>query len=254
MRDHEPADGSLNPGRIATVLERVRSRAPLVHASMNTVGQAFVANALVALGADVSMTAAADDIADMVPRADAFLVNLGTLDPARAAGIEAGIAAGAKAAVPFVLDPVKVDRAPGRRAFAEKLIARGPAIVKGNAGEMEALSATAFPPGTVRITTGPVDVVALAARRVGLANGTRMLARVIATGCAGGAVIAAARAVEWDPFLAGVAGLAIWEVAAEIAAEDAVGPGSFAVALLDRLAALTPETLAERLKILDAPR
>ena len=40
--------------------------------------------------------------------------------------------------------------------------------------------------------------------------------------------------------------MAYYTVAAELAAEQSAGPGSFAVAFLDALATVTPETVAER--------
>jgi len=234
---------------IAGVLERLRQTAPLIHASMNTVAQAFVANALTALGADVSMTSAADEVGEMVERADALLINLGTLDPARCDGITAAVTAAGRAGMPFVLDPVKVDRAPRRLALAEHLIGKGPAIVKGNVAEMAALSPADG--AAAMVTTGVADTVVHGDRRAVVANGTPLLARVIATGCALGGVIAAARAVEPDPFLASLGGLAIWSVAAEQAAEGAAGPGTFAARLLDCLATLTPEALANAVRLSD---
>ncbi|GMA20872.1 hypothetical protein GCM10025862_28930 [Arsenicicoccus piscis] len=44
-----------------------------------------------------------------------------------------------------------------------------------------------------------------------------------------------------DPLLAAAGATALLTIAAERAAESASGPGSFAVALLDQLAAVTPE-------------
>ena len=249
------ADGAASPptpADLARVLEAIRIRRPLVHASMNTVAQAFVANVVTALGTDVSMTSAADGIAEMVTRADVLLVNLGTLDPGRREGIEAAVAAAGAAGVPFVLDPVKVDRAPGRRAFAERLIALGPAVVKANAAEAvalaDALDGLAASGGAVA-ETGAVDRIVAGGRRVALANGTPLLSKVIATGCASGAVVAAAFAVEPDALVAATAGLAILSVAAEIAAEVAPGPGSFAVRLLDALDALSPDDLERKVKL-----
>lgn len=249
--DRGPAAARLpGPADAARILEAIRTRGPLVHASMNTVAQPFVANVLTALGADVSMTSAPEEIGEMVVRADVFLLNLGTLDPARRAGADVAVAAAVPAGIPWVLDPVKVDWGPARRAFAEDLLARDPAIVKGNAAEMAALGgAIAAARHTAFVTTGAEDVVEAGARRVRLPGGTPLLARVVATGCAAGAVVAAARAVESDDLVAAAAGLGIWSVAAEIAAEGAPGPGSFAVRLVDSVAALSPDQLAERIRV-----
>ena len=47
-------------------------------------------------------------------------------------------------------------------------------------------------------------------------------------GCAGSALVAAALAVEADPFIAASAALTAFGVAGEVAARDVDGPGSFA--------------------------
>ena len=48
------------------------------------------------------------------------------------------------------------------------------------------------------------------------------------------------------PTTAATAATATYTVAAEVAAERAAGPGSFAVALLDSLATLNPQELTEK--------
>src|SRR3984893_15007185 len=76
----------------ADILARIRARRPRVHCITNAVAQNFTATMLLAAGAVPSMTIASDEIADFVARADALLVNLGTLDPERRAAIEIAIA------------------------------------------------------------------------------------------------------------------------------------------------------------------
>src|SRR5580704_15833883 len=93
------------PAIAADVLARIRARRPRVHCITNAVAQNFSANMLLAAGAVPSMTIAADEIAEFVSRADALLVNLGTLDPERRAAIELAVTT-AGARVPWVLDPV----------------------------------------------------------------------------------------------------------------------------------------------------
>jgi hydroxyethylthiazole kinase len=96
--------------------------------------------------------------------------------------------------------------------------------------------------GAVAVS-GPVDLlVAPGTGVVRVANGTPLLTRITGGGCALGAVIAAfAAVVPEDPGTAAVAGTLVHTVAAELAARDAGGPGTFQPLFLDRLAALTPE-------------
>jgi len=68
-------------------------------------------------------------------------------------------------------------------------------------------------------------------------------------GCAGSAIVCAALAVEADAFLATVAALGLFGVAGEIAAQEARGPGSFAMTIIDALHHLDRAALHARLKV-----
>jgi hydroxyethylthiazole kinase len=62
-------------------------------------------------------------------------------------------------------------------------------------------------------------------------------------GCAGSAVLAACLAVEPDRFRAAVSALLLFGIAGEVAAQHSRGPGSFAIAIIDALAALDRDTV-----------
>jgi hydroxyethylthiazole kinase-like sugar kinase family protein len=294
-------------GEIAAMLERVRQTRPRVHAIMNSVAQKLVADGLSVLGAIPSMTANMEEIADFAAKADALLVNLGTLegerrevirtalssmgrtityevtptpDPSPQGGGEhrglpaerqipeisaetamqaspsplwGGVRGGGKTASgshrrqrPAVLDPVFCDVSPTRLAFARELLGAGITTVRGNKSEMAAIGMTE---GIVRIETGPVDTIRLGARTIRLANGHPWLALVSGTGCLSGALIAAFQAVAPDELRGATAAIATLSIAAEIAAEKAEGPGSFAPALLDALHAIDEKAISERLRI-----
>lgn len=231
------------------IAERIASAIPLrtsprVHAIVSPVAQPLVANVAAAAGIDISMSTDAGEVAAMAPRSDAILVNLGMLDAERREGALAAVRSGR----PFVLDPVKVDRSPDRLAFARELLAYRPAVVKANVAEMLALGPV--PDGTVRLTTGPRDVVRRGEAVMALANGHPLLDRVVATGCALGALVAG-RLASLDPVLAAATAVSQLNLAAEQAADGAGGPGSFAVRLLDALAGVTAATVRERLRLLE---
>jgi hydroxyethylthiazole kinase len=252
---HAPRD---LPHIAADVLARIRARRPRVHCITNSVAQNFTANMLLAVGAVPSMTLARDEIADFAGRADAVLINLGTLDPERRAAIELAVTAAGER-VPWVLDPVFVDRSAPRTAFAQALLARHPRAIRLNASELAALAGDAprddllaryaRQSASVIGLTGDRDIVADGARRVGIANGDPLMAKVTAMGCAASAVVAACHAVERDAWRATVAGLLMMGVAGEVAAANAHGPGSFAVAILDALHALDAATIAQHARI-----
>ena len=114
---------------------------------------------------------------------------------------------------------------------------------------VEAARTLAAETGAVVAVTGAVDYVTDGAKMVEIHNGHPLMARVTGLGCSATAIIGAFLAVERDPLMATVAGLAVFGVAGEMAAEWAAGPGSLQVALLDALYALTQSDLAQRLKL-----
>jgi hydroxyethylthiazole kinase len=247
-------------GEIAAALrQRLRARGPAVHCITNAVAQNFTANVLLAAGATPSMTLDREEIATFVASCDALLVNLGTLDRERRAASEIAVTTAVENGLPWVLDPVFVDRSASRAAFARELVARKPAVVRLNRAEFAALSRTEPTPEAatayarenkvVVALSGETDLVTDGVRMAALANGHPLMARVTAMGCAGSALIAMALGLERDAWRAAVGALALIGVAGEIAAESARGPGSFAVAIIDALHGLDAPTLLARTRV-----
>jgi hydroxyethylthiazole kinase len=243
----------------ADVLARIRDRAPRVHCITNTVAQNYTANMLLAAGAVPSMTISPEEVVSFVAGADALLVNLGTFDAERRSAISIALGAAQTARMPWVLDPVFIERSPGRGQFARELLAREPTAVRLNGAEFdslfggdaaaEAASRVAKACGTVVALTGNADIVTDGARRVTIANGDPLMSLVTGMGCAGSALVGAALAVETDPWLATNAALIALGVAGEVAAESARGPGRFASWILDALHSLDRATLRTRAKV-----
>lgn len=209
----------------------LRLRRPRVHALTNPIAQALSANALAALGAEPSMSAHPRDILALARSADATLVNLGMLEPAREAAIEALLTEGAALTKPIVLDPVMADRVPFRRELAERFAVFPHLLVKGNAAETAALNGV-FPAEVTRITTGEADRV----EAFEITGGHPLMARFSGSGCLAGAVIAAFASVEPEPVRAAAAALTALRHAAAEAGAQAQGPGTFVPLLLDSLA------------------
>ncbi|WP_349368160.1 hydroxyethylthiazole kinase [Salinarimonas sp.] len=254
--DHRTAALAADAARL---LAETRARRPRVHALTNAAAQAFTANLLLAAGAIPSLTIAAEEAGHFARRADAVLVNLGTLDAERRAGIPVAVAAAREAGRPLVLDPVFVEASPPRLAVARELLAQGPAIVRLNPGELEALGGRAPTPetaaalaradGLVVALTGATDVVTDGVRSLRIGNGHPLMARVTAMGCAGSALVAAFAALEPDRVTAAAAALLVLGVAGEIAGARAVGPGSFPAAYLDALDALCEADLVSHARV-----
>lgn len=248
-------------------LGRVRAQAPLVQCVTNSVVVNFTANALLAAGAAPAMVDIPDEAGPFASVADGLLLNLGTPTAEQcAAMVEAAEAANA-AGTPWVLDPVAVGSLPVRTALAERLRDLGPSVVRGNASEVIAVSgagaggrgvdatddvegavgaarALAQTTGGVVAVSGPVDVVTDGERLVRIANGHELLTRVTGGGCALGALMAAFAAVDEDRLATTVAAVTVYTVAAELAAKESAGPGSFAVAFLDALASVDASAVA----------
>ncbi len=230
----------------AQLLDRVRTTAPQVHVLTSTVAQSLSANLLLAAGARPSMSGAPGEIEAFAARTGALVVNLGMLDAMRRDAIDRALPILETRRVGWVLDPVKVERSPDRLAYAQALIARGPSVVRANAGEMEAVGRVY---GPVMATTGPVDVIEHEGRRLVMGNGDPLMARVTAMGCAGTTLVGAFLAVEVDAFVAAGAALLVLGVAGEIAGERAGGPGTFPPAFLDALYHLDATALASRARV-----
>jgi len=243
----------------AALLDRLRARSPRVHCITNAVAQNFTANALLAVACVPSMTLSPEEIAPFVARSHALLVNLGTFDRERREATEVAVATASHYNVPWVLDPVFVDRAPPRAAFARDLVARAPKVVRLNHAEFSAL-AGAKPTREALVAyardkkitiglSGETDLVTDGERVATIANGHPLMAKVTAMGCAASALIAACLGVEQDAWRATAAALVMIGVAGELAATQAEGPGSFAVAIIDALHNLDGPTLIAHARV-----
>ena len=141
-----------------------------MHCITNAVAQNFTANMLLAAGAVPSMTIAQKEVRAFAARADALLVNLGTFDAERQKASLAAIAVANKRGMPWVLDPVFIDRSPPRAAFAKILLAQEARARSGSTRPnsarcraarptMQALARFAKARGTVVGLTGEHDFV-----------------------------------------------------------------------------------------------
>jgi hydroxyethylthiazole kinase len=247
------------PHIAADILMRLRARSPRVHCITNAVAQHFTANTLLAAGAVPSMTLSPDEIGAFVARADALLVNLGTFDAERRAATAAALEVVVERRIPWVLDPVFIDRSAARAEHAKSLVAQNPNAVRLNGAEFTALSGGepddaalaryALDKRAVMALTGTVDRISNGAQQTRIENGHPLMARVTAMGCAASALTAAFLAVESDAFAASASALLCFGVAGGLAGERAGGPGSFPAALIDALYALDKHTLEEKARV-----
>ena len=255
------------------LLLRIRDRHPLVHHITNFVVMNDTANATLALGATPVMAHAKAEVAEMVGMASALVLNPGTLTPD---WVVAMVLAGQRAnklGMPVIYDPVGVGATKFRtttgQLFLKKLHLT---VIRGNSGEIGALAGAdgvvrgvdsvkgvadpvrvaqnlAQQSSAVVAITGKRDFVSDGRRTLGVDNGHALLQTITGSGCMATTAIAAFCAVEKDYLLATTAALACYGLAAERAARQTRGPGSFRVALMDALYQLTPAQIKTGIRI-----
>ena len=261
---------------MAAAVREVRATNPLAPSVTNTVTQNFVANAQLAVGGSAAMVYLPDEGECVAALGGATYINLGTLMPVYAETVPATARACAEAAKPWVLDPVGIGIGSLRTDLIAAVKAWPPTIVRGNASEIiavaepwgldvadadgrgprgvdatdsvEAARAAAvavarFTKGAVAVS-GPVDLVTDGTVVVRAEGGSPLMCSVTGSGCSLGGVTAVYACVA-DPFTAALTATAAYNLAGVQAAARCEGPGSFQVAFLDALAALTAEQIAD---------
>lgn len=243
-----------------------------MHCLTNVVVTNWTANVLLAAGAAPAMVDNEQEAELFAGVASGVLVNLGTPQENTVAGMRGAVRGALAAGTPWVLDPVAAGGLPWRTGVARELVAMGsPAIIRGNASEIAGLAGGAGGRGVdstdapdavaavadelarthscVVAVSGEVDLLTDGSRVLRMSNGHEWLTRVTGVGCSLGALMAGFAGVEDDPLVAAAAATALLTVAADQAAAGAAGPGTFAVALLDRLASLSPAELAAAVRL-----
>ncbi len=257
-----------------STLRTMRESKPLVHQITNYVVMNETANATLAVGALPVMAHAAEEVEEMAGLASALVLNIGTLSPH---WVEAMLLAGGAAnarGIPVVLDPVGAGATEFRTATSRRILDLvDVTVLRGNAGEVASLVGAAAEVrgvesmstgldaselartaarrlGVVASVTGPVDHVSDGERVLAISNGHELLGTVTGTGCMSSALTGCFLAAKpGQPLEAAAEALAAFGVAAEDAAVDAGGPGTFHARLYDALYALQPDALDGRTRI-----
>ncbi|MGA2247250.1 MAG: hydroxyethylthiazole kinase [Verrucomicrobiota bacterium] len=249
------------------LLERVRQRGPVVHHLTNWVTIYDCAQIVKTVGASPVMAHAPEEALDMVRIASALVLNIGTLTVEFVQAMKVAARAANEKGIPVVLDVCGAGATPLRDAKVFELLDQTSInVIKGNASEIARVAGedvrtqgvdstvvaadlkklahglAARRQATV-VITGKIDVVADSAGVTLVKNGDVMLTRVVGTGCMAASVIGAFVAVEADHRRAASAGLACYEIAAELAAQQSSGPALFKQALFDCLYQLDRPTV-----------
>lgn len=257
---------------VATALDALRARRPLVQNITNYVAMTVSANVLLALGASPAMVHATDEVEDFVAISDALVVNIGTLSPPWVDAMRRAVLAANQARKPWVLDPVGCGATPYRTQTSGELAEFRPTIIRANASEIMSLAGAAGEgpkgvdsttgsdaaldaarrlarrSGAVVAVTGAVDYATDGENAVRVEGGHAMMPLSTALGCSLSAVTAAFAAVA-NPLTAAVTALATFKVAGAEAAQRCRGPGHLPAELCDALHLLDGAALRQRATI-----
>ncbi|WP_416412075.1 hydroxyethylthiazole kinase [Pantoea sp. App145] len=248
----------LSTAQLAQSLQLLRQHMPLVHCMTNDVVQTFTANVLLALRASPAMVIEVDEAAQFSGFADALLINVGTLTRDRRDAMQAAVSAANRAGTPWTLDPVAVGALTFRTEFCQQLLSQQPAAIRGNASEILALANQAAGGRgvdslhqadaaisaaqqlardyhSIVAVTGEVDYVTDGHNTLAIPGGSPLMTRVVGTGCALSAVVAAFASLPGERLQHVAAACRVMSLAGERAARQVQGPGSFVATFLDEL-------------------
>ncbi|WP_369309282.1 hydroxyethylthiazole kinase [Providencia rettgeri] len=240
------------------ILQQIHRQSPLVHCMTNDVVQTFTANVLLALGCSPAMVIEPEEAEQFAAMANSLLINVGTLTADRQHAMQRAVHSANSAGTPWVLDPVAVGALTFRTRFCHELLALKPAAIRGNASEIMALAGAslggrgvdsqnstddALPAAqslakqvdTIIAISGEIDYITDGARTMAIEGGDILMTRVVGTGCALSAVVAASCALSGDRLQHVATACALMKQAGKTATQHCRGTGSFIPEFLDAL-------------------
>lgn len=259
-------------------IEEVKRQRPLIHCITNYVTANDCANIILAVGGIPTMANLLDEVSEITSKADALLINIGTLSRE---AFESMLVAGKianKNNVPIAFDPVGVAASESRKNNALKILSEiKVSVIRGNISEIKAiLGKDSFAKGVdsleklseekakkmvkeaalkldaVVAITGERDYISDGEKVYIVSNGHEMLTRVTGTGCMTTSLIAAYLGATKDRLTSAILGIMSMGIAGEIAhanLKEREGSGTFRVKLIDEIYNMTSDCLRERGKI-----
>jgi len=250
---------------IPAVIKEVGDKTPISHNMTNLVVQNFAANIALAVGGSPIMANYGEEAKDLCKLGGSLVINMGTVTSDGLQNYSKALKYYNLEGGPVVFDPVGGGATAVRRSAVKTLMAAGYFdVIKGNEGEIETVFGTfvqqrgvdsgvsissdlekatlvrdlAARERNVIVMTGVKDFISDGERTYAVSNGHELLGRITGSGCVLGTTISILLAVaRSDKLLAALAGLLLYEIAAEMAAtrEDVKGPGTFVPALIDEI-------------------
>ncbi|MCK5283604.1 MAG: hydroxyethylthiazole kinase [Nanoarchaeota archaeon] len=255
------------------ILEKVRAQKPLVHHLTNWVTIYDCANIVKVLGASPVMAHAKEESGDMAKLASSLVLNIGTLTPEFIDSMKIAAKSANEKNIPIILDVCGAGATKLRDEKCFELLDNVKInIIKGNASEVariagenvqtkgvdasevekdliEIAASLAKERDCTVVITGKEDIIADKDRHLIVKNGHELMSHVVGTGCMTTSVIGTFAAVENNLVNAAAAGLCCYEIAAELAAEETNGPGTFKEKLFDNIYNLNKEQIEKMQKV-----
>jgi len=257
------------------LLNEIRTKQPLVHHITNWVTIFNCAQAVKSLGASPVMAHAPEETAQITSISSALVLNIGTLTTDIIESMMISAEAAAKKKIPVVLDVCGAGASSMRNRSCMRLIDSGNiGIIKGNASEVSCIAGLEASTKGVDSTevsynlpdvakglseklsctvviTGKTDYVAGRGKLFVVENGSGMMGQVVGTGCMAASMIGCFAAVmPHDLATASAAGLSVWGIAGEMAAERSGGAGSFLLHIYDILSSISSDDIIHRQRII----
>ena len=251
--------------QIIKAVEEVKQTNPMAGSITNSVTINFVANAQLAVGGSAAMVYLPDEGVFLAQAGGASYINVGTLLPIyeKSLPLMAKTLYDNKKA--WVLDPVAVGIGEMRTQLLQTFKKYKPSIIRGNASEIIALAGlweleggtelskvrgvdttdevrSAIPAaislarwtnGAVAVS-GQIDLITDGSQVAFSTGGSYLMTRITGAGCALGGVMAVYSVVA-SPFVAALAGTAVFNLAGKRAESKVEGPGSFQTVFIDEL-------------------
>ncbi len=240
-------------------LQKIREQKPLIHHITNWVTIYDCANVVRVTGGLPVMAHAPEEVEQMTSISSALVLNIGTLTLDL---VKSMILAGRKANeinIPVVLDIVGAGATDLRTGKANEILNKvNVSILKGNSSEIgtiagveaetkgvEAISVKGDPVEIAKklavkknltvVITGKEDIISNGRDVYICKNGHPIMGCFVGSGCMASSVIGTFAAVEKDCALASANALSFFGIAGELAADEARGPDSYKIALMDEI-------------------
>lgn len=205
-------------------LQKINIQKPLVHCITNYVVSNFTANGLLAIGASPVMADAQEEVAEMANKADALLLNIGTLNERTIYSMLLAGQSANKHQVPVVLDPVGAGATAFRARTTLDLLQQVQVrLIRCNIGELAAIAGIAWQSKGVDsgkgqldivqtakiialkyhclvIVTGKVDILTDGEKVAQITGGHEKITKITGSGCLLSAICAALLASSTEPF------------------------------------------------------